>query len=314
MFPHLPLKSGPQLADNRNVPALGRSFRIGLWLPLLAGAAAAAACATGNRGKAAPVTLESARKLRYFVAPAVALDPNGGGGPRGTPDQLRAWVAHYMNQVGLAVAADAQQPHDVEVQLALSAHGALVLYGTGGMRLVADGQAVDQWTTGEHVEPGGTFARAVARELVETMVHSTRLAAHADARAPTGQPIMVAVATQPGVPAEIDTSSEAPAAPAAAEPIGANVDAARAHTRQGAAYYDLNRYREAYGEFEQAYLLEQDPALLYNMGQCQRKLGNSDQALHFYRTYLRRAPEGPLTVEAEKRVRELDGTAARSRH
>ena len=283
-------------------------------MPLLAAAAATAACATGNGGKPAPATLESARKLRYIVAPAVAVDPNGGGGPRGTPDQLRAWVAHYMSQVGLAVAADAQQPHDVEVQLALSAHGALVLYGTAGMRLVADGQPIDQWTTGEHVEPAGGFARALAQELVETMVHSTRLATAAEARAPSGQPIMVAVATQPAAASEMEASGETAAAPAGAEPSSATVDAARVHTRQGAAYYDLNRYREAYGEFEQAYLLQQDPALLYNMGQCQRKLGNAEQALHFYRTYLRRAPQGPLTVEAEKRVRELDGTAARGRH
>jgi hypothetical protein len=309
------LKFSPGLADNRTVPAPERSLRVGprLLLLLLAGAGAIAGCTTGNRGKAGPVTLESARRLRYFVAPAVAVDPNGGGGPRGTPDQLRAWVAHYMTQVGLAVAQDAQQPHDVEVQLALSAHGALVLYGTAGMRLVADGQAVDQWTTGEHVEPGGTFARALARELVETMVHSTRLAAHADART-AGQPVMVAAVAAPQ-PAEAETGGEA-AAPAAAEPNGATVDAARAHTRQGSAYYDLNRYQEAYGEFEQAYLLEQDPALLYNMGQCQRKLGNAEQALHFYRTYLRRAPQGPLTVEAEKRVRELDssGSTTRGRH
>src|SRR4029077_12416361 len=94
---------------------------------------------------------------------------------------------------------------------------------------------------------------------------------------------------------------------------GKDIAAARAHARQGLAFYDLNHFQQAYDEYEQAYLIEQDPALLYNMGQCQRKLGNNDEALHFYRTYVRRAPKGPVSIEAEKRIRELEEATARPR-
>jgi tetratricopeptide (TPR) repeat protein len=127
-----------------------------------------------------------------------------------------------------------------------------------------------------------------------------------------GAAIPVVADTQPAPAARAAPDGAVTASPATAPPAGGTA-AARAHTRQGSAYYDLNRFREAYTEFEQAYLLEQDPALLYNMGQCQRKLGNSEEALHFYKTYLRRAPQGPSSAEAEKRIRELEDAIAHGR-
>ena len=96
-------------------------------------------------------------------------------------------------------------------------------------------------------------------------------------------------------------------APPPLPPTGPDgIAAAKAHTKQGAAYYDLGRYADANAEFENAYLIEQDPALLYNMGQCQRKLGKSDEAVHFFRTYLRRSPNGPFASAAAQRIKEID--------
>ena len=286
-------------------------------------AGTAAGCARGAKRDQPLSTLESARTVRYVIAADVAGDANSLG-PPGTPDQLRQWVAQYMAQVGLALVADAHDPHDVDLHLSLSARGGTVLmYGTAGMVAMADGRPVDQWSTSEHVEPANGFARALARDLVESLVHSPRLAAHADATtggaspsAATGGGAMIpAMAISPPLPPspEPATPAGAPASAAASPSGGTSTSAARAHARQGQAFYDLNRIQEAYLEYEQAYLIEQDPALLYNMGQCQRKLGNNEEALHFYRTYLRRVPKGPSAVEAEKRVRELDAAAARSR-
>jgi hypothetical protein len=287
-----------------------------------------AACSTGGgaaaqRGNTIP-TLEAARRVRYWIPPNVAGDP-GGAGPAGTDAQLRYWVAQYMAQVGLPLAEDERHPYDVELRLMLSARGgALLLHGSAGMTAMMDGQMVDHWTTGDHVDPAGNFARSVARDLVEAMVHSARLAAQAEARSgghapapagPGGGVVMQAVAISPAQPAP-DPGGASPTVTMDPTPTPARAPdtaAARAHARQGSAYYDLNRFREAYQEFEQAYLVEQDPALLYNMGQCQRKLGNSEEALHFYRTYLRRAPNGPSSVEADKRVHELEDALAHGR-
>ena len=180
------------------------------------------------------------------------------------------------------------------------------------MRVMADGKVVDEWSTGDHVEPASGFARTLARELVEAMVHSARLAAHSDAA--TGRRTAVAAADQPPPPPPDGTAARTQLVSTGPGP-GAPPDiaAARAHPRQGAAYYDLQRFQEAYTEFEQAYLIEQDPALLYNMGQCQKKLGNAEEALHFYRTYLRRAPDGPSSIEAQKRIKEIEDALARGR-
>jgi tetratricopeptide (TPR) repeat protein len=286
-------------------------------------AGGAAGCARGAKRDQPLSTLESARRVRYVIAADVTGDANSLG-PPGTPERLRQWVAQYLTQVGLALVGDSRGPHDVELHLSLAARGGTVLmYGTAGMVAMADGRPVDQWSTSEHVEPANGFARALARELVESLVHSPRLAAYADATtggaSPTasamGGALIPAVAVSPPLlPSPEPASPEGAPAPAAPSPSsGASTAAARAHARQGLAFYDLNRIQEAYLEYEQAYLIEQDPALLYNMGQCQRKLGNNEEALHFYRTYLRRVPKGPSAVEAEKRVRELEAATARSR-
>src|SRR3954467_4437432 len=74
---------------------------------------------------------------------------------------------------------------------------------------------------------------------------------------------------------------------------------AREHYQKGTAFYDLGRYQDAIKEFEAAYELKNDPALLYNLAQSHRLAGNAEQALHFYRTYLRRVPKAPNRTEIE---------------
>jgi tetratricopeptide (TPR) repeat protein len=308
-----------RLADNRRVIGLGRRQVFWSWFVIFAGVVAG--CARGAQRDQPLSTLESARKVHYAIAADVAGDANSLGLP-GITAQLRQWVAQYMAQVGLALVKDAPGPHDVELHLSLSARGGTVLlYGTAGMAAMTNGQPLDQWTTTEHVEPASGFARALARDLVEALVHSQRLAAHADAgpaigagSSPSAAPVngvvipVVALSTSPApspgpaaaIPAAASTLVAAPA-----QSSGTSTSGARAHARQGQAFYDLNRFQQAFQEYEQAYLIEQEPALLYNMGQCQRKLGNNEEALHFYRTYLRRVPKGPSAIEAEKHVREL---------
>jgi tetratricopeptide (TPR) repeat protein len=81
---------------------------------------------------------------------------------------------------------------------------------------------------------------------------------------------------------------------------------AREHYQKGTSYYDLGRYPEAIQEFEAAYEIKNDPALLYNLAQSNRLAGNSEQALHFYRTYLRYVPKAANRAEIEDRIKQLD--------
>src|SRR6185369_323115 len=96
-------------------------------------------------------------------------------------------------------------------------------------------------------------------------------------------------------------------APAAVFAAGADdTAAAREHYQKGTSYYDLGRYQDAIKEFEAAYETKNDPALLHNLAQWHRRAGNTEQALHFYRTYLRRVPKAPNRAEIEGRITALE--------
>jgi tetratricopeptide (TPR) repeat protein len=81
---------------------------------------------------------------------------------------------------------------------------------------------------------------------------------------------------------------------------------ARQHFDAGARHYDLSEWEQALVEFKEAYRQMPDPNFLYNIAQCHRKLGHVDDALTFYRTYLRRAPEAANRGEVERRITELE--------
>jgi iron complex outermembrane receptor protein len=78
------------------------------------------------------------------------------------------------------------------------------------------------------------------------------------------------------------------AAPALADDRAADARSeARAHYEKATAAYALGRFAEAAAEFEQAFTLKPDPALLYNAAQAYRLAGSTERALQLYRSYLR---------------------------
>jgi tetratricopeptide (TPR) repeat protein len=76
-----------------------------------------------------------------------------------------------------------------------------------------------------------------------------------------------------------------------------------AHAR---SLYDLGHFAEAAKEFEAAYELKNDPAFLYDLAQSYRQAGNPEQALHFYRTYLRYVPKPANRAEIDARIAALE--------
>ena len=62
---------------------------------------------------------------------------------------------------------------------------------------------------------------------------------------------------------------------------------ARAHYDKATAAYALGRYGDAATEFERAFTLKPDPAILYNAAQATRLAGKKERALELYRSYLR---------------------------
>ena len=80
---------------------------------------------------------------------------------------------------------------------------------------------------------------------------------------------------------------------------------ARAHYEQAVSYYNLDEFAPALAEFREAYRLKPDPSFLFNIAQCHRKLGENDQALDYYRKYLRNLPDAPNRADVERIVAEL---------
>jgi tetratricopeptide (TPR) repeat protein len=66
----------------------------------------------------------------------------------------------------------------------------------------------------------------------------------------------------------------------------ARTEAAREHSRQADAYYKLEKYPNAIGEYEQAYLSKPDASFLFNIAQCHRLMGHAAEAIKFYRRFL----------------------------
>lgn len=85
-----------------------------------------------------------------------------------------------------------------------------------------------------------------------------------------------------------------------------NAKEAKAAYEEGARHYDLAEYAEALESFKDAYRARTDPAFLFNIAQCLRKLEKLDDAATFYRTYLRRAPEASNRAEVERRLKDIE--------
>ena len=85
---------------------------------------------------------------------------------------------------------------------------------------------------------------------------------------------------------------------------------AKAHYETATRLYDIREYDKALREYKSAYLAQPDPAFLFNIGQCYRKLGQNQQALNFFQEYLKKAaPDDPNRSQVEARVRDIEAEA-----
>jgi hypothetical protein len=92
----------------------------------------------------------------------------------------------------------------------------------------------------------------------------------------------------------------------------AHADPAQAqrHLQQGKRLYELGRFPEAIREFETSYKLSENPAVLYNLAQAHRRVGDAPRAIELYEAYLRHVPDAPNRAEIEERIEALRKTQA----
>jgi tetratricopeptide (TPR) repeat protein len=82
---------------------------------------------------------------------------------------------------------------------------------------------------------------------------------------------------------------------------------AKARYVSAQSHYNLNEFAEALTDFKEAYRLYPDPAFLFNIAQCERQLGDFEEAIKFYRSYLRNKPDAPNSREVQRKIDELKG-------
>ena len=100
------------------------------------------------------------------------------------------------------------------------------------------------------------------------------------------------------------------AAPARAADAADALQEAKDHYDRGMAHYELGEFAAAIDEFKLAYASSQAPGLLFNLAQASRLNKDYEQALHFYRAYLRVRPDAANRDDVEKRIAELEPVVA----
>lgn len=79
-------------------------------------------------------------------------------------------------------------------------------------------------------------------------------------------------------------------------------DRARAAFQRGQTEYNLGNFASAATYFEETYRLKPVPALLFNIAQCYRLVGNMEKAAQTYRSYLRNAPPNDRNLQLGREV------------
>jgi hypothetical protein len=85
------------------------------------------------------------------------------------------------------------------------------------------------------------------------------------------------------------------------------------HYEKATRAYDVQKYGEAVDEYQKAYEIGGDPAMLYNVAQSYRLNDQLQEALRFYRRYLQRSPNARNREDVERKIADLERTVEERR-
>lgn len=81
---------------------------------------------------------------------------------------------------------------------------------------------------------------------------------------------------------------------------------ARSLFQAGRIAFDAGQYDVAFESWSKAYNQSRRPALLYNLGLASDRLRRDDDALRYYKAYLREVPDTDNRAEVENRIRAIE--------
>jgi hypothetical protein len=86
--------------------------------------------------------------------------------------------------------------------------------------------------------------------------------------------------------------------------------AARQSFHTAMQHYALAEWEAALKDFTEAFRAYEEPVFLFNIAQCHRQLGHHQEAVTFYRSYLRSLPEARNREEVRELIVKLETTMA----
>lgn len=89
--------------------------------------------------------------------------------------------------------------------------------------------------------------------------------------------------------------------------------AARAKYDQAITEYNLQNWDAALRDFQDVYREVHDAVILFNIGQCQRQLGDYEAAAKSYRLYLAQSPNAPNDEQVRRLITQMDDAAREKR-
>jgi len=309
-------------------------------LPLLLASLAIGAAGCGHTeqgtvGQPVPTALRSQRRLAYMLATPVAITAQPDRRYAvGLPHELRTQVTHDMRELGLDVDRQETAGHDLSVHLSVSvqAVGRLSRARAAMYVIASDGQLLEQIDSDEIVEAPDRIGAALARDLVARLARSPRPAEYANAiygqrlrplRDTVGRHAAGRGNYGDGMPPQealnlgnrygvYDTTlrGRTELAPPVEAPEPARA-AAREDIQRGQALLAEGRPRDAYAAFEEAYLRDDQAEPLFGLAESLLRAGAKQDALIFYRAYLRRAePGSPLAARAVAQMGAIESPPA----
>jgi tetratricopeptide (TPR) repeat protein len=227
--------------------------------------------------------------LRVRIADEVAIVVEGSA-DGALSDRLKAALQSELVRLGITVARPQDKDFDLELRIDTRVTGAMQ-YLRGRVAISAEraGVALASGSTGRELHAADDFATLMTQKALQQLLQSPALVATFDTR-----------------PKHPTASATAPVVARPPRPVRDPSAESKAHASRGTTLYNLGRFADALAEYEAAYMAIQDPPFLFNVAQCHRKLGHSQEAIDSYRGYLRVAPHAPNRAEVERQIDELE--------
>jgi tetratricopeptide (TPR) repeat protein len=90
------------------------------------------------------------------------------------------------------------------------------------------------------------------------------------------------------------------------QPEAGGADDGKAHLKRANALADKGDCQSAIDEYTKAYELLSDPVVLFNRGECFRRVGDTDPAIDDYREFLEKVPNAPNRAAVEAKIAALE--------